>query len=535
MSEDSPNPKNAEFRVGDLGQLAFEPSGHSRSRRIDAPVRRGQTGTQRRYSKVMLLSPPAVLFRGDLPRCTYPLGLGYIAACLEANGYEVRILDCLLEGYSHSEAVDSEGNFIRYGLSEHDIRERLSQFQPDVVGVSSIFSNQADQVHRLCALAREVAQDTVVCVGGAHARYFPEMILSDVAIDYVFLGESEFVFLGFLEVLNTDGDMASVPSMAFRASNQVVISKDNPLISGLKRNARNEIAELDVIPFPAFHLYNMERYFELGAYQSPYTKGDRVAQILTSRGCSAKCTFCTTTNFWGNRLRRRSPSNVRDELKLLIEKYRINEFHIQDDNLTNDMDHARQMIAMFSEIGLPWATPQGLALWRLDQDLIDRMADSGAYQLTFAIESGVQRVLDQLIRKPLDLSRTRDLIGYARSRGLQVHGFFIIGMPPMFGYAGETIDEMHETFNFAVESNFTSASFFTATPIVGSELLEQCRRQGFVDSDTPLYRMSYKQGLVSVPGLWSGELIAQLAVDFNRRFNSGDARETRRRWVSTQY
>jgi radical SAM superfamily enzyme YgiQ (UPF0313 family) len=298
----------------------------------------------------------------------------------------------------------------------------------------------------------------------------------------------------------------------------------------------NYAGELDHIPFPAWHLYNMERYFEIKAYQSPYTVGSRVGQLYTSRGCTAHCTFCTTTNFWGQKLRIRSVANVVAEVQALKDRYGIDEFHIQDDNITNDMEHARQLFRAFKDVGLPWATPQGTALWRMDEELLDLMAESGAYQVTFAVESGVQRVLKELIRKPLNLKRTSHLIKYARSLGIHVHGFFIVGMPPMFGNPGETLDEMRASFEYAEESGLSSASFFAASPIVGSELLRECLRQGFVDSSEALYRMTYKQGIINVPGLWSGEEVAALAAEFNQRFNEPRTRAySNRQWSSGQY
>jgi uncharacterized Fe-S cluster-containing MiaB family protein len=209
---------------------------------------------------------------------------------------------------------------------------------------------------------------------------------------------------------------------------------------------------------------------------------------------------------------------------------------VQDDNITNDRNHARVLFDELKDIGLPWCTPQGTALWRMDENLLDLMAASGCYQVTFAIESASQRVLNEIIKKPLDLARTEHLIRYARSLGMMVHGFFIVGMPPMFGNAGESIAEMQESYDFAERAGFSSASFFTATPIVGSVLLSECLRQGFVSRDTPLYRMSYKQGLIDVPGLWRGADIAALAAKFNTDFNtSRPVRATRREWTVDQY
>src|ERR1035437_1413086 len=522
-------------RVCDLREQHFDPNTPTRCTYgvIETPtaLREG-----RRYQRVLLVSPPATLFRGDFPRCTYPLGLGYIASVLEMNGYEVHILDCLAEGYEQQTSVEGEPDFVTYGLGCDQIASEIKAFGPDVIGVSSILSNQADVVAGIFQVAGNVCPSAKLATGGAHARYCAASYIEDVGVDAVFLGESEASFLQYMEALNGCGGLDGVDNAMVRDGDRIHIRDSTVLINRKRRDSRGNWAEIDDIPYPAWHLYDMERYFSIGAYQSPYTVGDRVGQIYTSRGCTAKCTFCTATTFWAGAHRRRSPANVVGELEILKEHYAINEFQIVDDNITNDKTHAKELFRSFSAVKLPWCTPQGTALWRMDEELLDLMAASGCYQITFAVESGVQRVLTDLIRKPLDLDKTKHLIGYARSLGICVHGFFIIGMPPMYGHPGESADEMRMTFDFAVASGCQSASFFVATPIIGSALFAECVRQGLIERTTPLYRMSYKQGLISVPGLWNGPEIANMAASFNRTFNLGKARRNaRREWSSIQY
>ena len=527
--------------VGDLGNegLAVDRRPAIAWGELPAPASLpGRGPGKRAVSRVMLLNPAAVLFKHDLPRCTYPLGIGYIAAVLLENGYEVQIVDTFAEGFENPVGIDKDDNFLRYGLPLDAVAARIRDFDPHIVGVSSIFSNQADNVHQLLAVAKRVNPRIVTAIGGAHARYFPKACLADRNLDWVFLGESELTFLNFLGVMNGEREPETLHGVAYRdRGDNIVVNETLDLIGSRAKNEAGDWSELDNIPFPAWRLYDMELYFKYKAYQSPYTVGSRVGQIYTSRGCSAKCTFCTTTNFWGNRLRRRSPESVVDEIVRLKQDYDIDEFHIQDDNVTNDMRHAKSLFTKLIDVGLPWATPQGTALWRMDEELLDLMKASGAYQITFAIESGVQRVLTDLIRKPLDLAKTRRLIRYAGDIGLHVHGFFIIGMPPMFGKPGETLDEMWESFRFARDAGFHSASFFAATPIVGSALLSEGLRQGFIDSTTPLYRMSYKQGLIDVPGLWRGQAVAELAAHFNATFNACETRRyaADRAWHAEKY
>ncbi|MET8327060.1 radical SAM protein [Streptomyces sp. NPDC005181] len=532
--------------IGSLGSTEFALRGKPAIRWGDMPRRVGKK-SERRYQKVLLLNPSATLYRHDLPRCTYPLGIGYIAAVLEKYDYEVKILDVFAEGYHNSQPIEGDSQFLRYGLADDDVVKVMRAFAPDVVGVSSIFSNQADNVHNLLRLADLVVPEAPTAIGGAHARYFPKACLEDPNLDAVFLGEGEMTFLLWLEFLNGTVREDEVHGVALRDHDgKIRIKPELPLISSMRPEGPETgksspmlsmAGELDHIPFPAWHHFNMEKYFEIKAYQSPYTVGSRVGQLYTSRGCTAHCTFCTTTHFWGQKLRRRSVDNVVNEVLRLRDEYGIDEFHIQDDNITNDMDHARELFRAFRDAGLPWATPQGTALWRMDEELLDLMAESGAYQVTFAIESGVQRVLKDLIKKPLNLKRTSHLIKYARGLGMHVHGFFIVGMPPMFGNNGETIDEMQASYEYAEEAGFSSASFFAASPIVGSELLTECIRQGFVDPQESLYRMTYKQGIINVPGLWGGEEIAELAAKFNRDFNAKRERAytPQKQWNEEQY
>jgi radical SAM superfamily enzyme YgiQ (UPF0313 family) len=524
------------IRIDRLRSSYVDPEMIPRVRYVNFVEAKSRRST-RRVQRIMLIAPPATLYKSDLPRCTYPLGLGYIAAVLEKNDYDVAILDCLVEGYHQAKPLEDDSRFVTYGLDYTQIAQRISAFGPDIVGVSSIFSNQADAVAEVFAAIRQAAPKAFVATGGAHARYFPLNYIEDFDVDAVFLSEAEATFLQYVEYLNGSFGIHEIDSVIARTPDGALVeNSEMALVREKVRNGKGFWAEIDHIPFPAWHLYNMEEYFRIGAYQSPYTIGQRVGQIYTSRGCSAKCSFCTTTNFWGGKLRRRSPENVIEELLKLSSSYGIDEFHIQDDNITNDKQHAKFLFEHLRPLKLPWCTPQGTALWRMDEELLELMATSGCYQVTFAVESGCQRVLDELIRKPLDLKKTRHLIQYARSLGLSVHGFFIVGMPPMFGKPGETFEEMRQSYTFAEEAGFHSASFFTATPIVGSVLLSQCLDQGFIAKNIPLYRMSYKQGLIDVPGLWSGAEIASLAAEFNLNFNArNQARKSRKKWSAEQY
>jgi radical SAM superfamily enzyme YgiQ (UPF0313 family) len=464
----------------------------------------------RKFKKILLIQPYITLYKKDIPRSTYPLGLAYIASFLENYYYQIQILDALAEGYNNVVDCEFDNNFNRIGLSLSEIKTIIENFSPDVVGISNIFTNQLDNVLEIAEEIKKLDSKIITVIGGASASYTVTFLLKKEYIDFVLIGESELSFFLLLESLNKNYDIKNISGIGYKNNDNVIIQSGYSLIGNPKANNC-----LDVIPFPSWHLLKMESYFENKAYQSPYTVGKRVAQIITSRGCTANCTFCSTTNFWGNCFRTRSADNVYKEIEFLKAKYNIDEFHIQDDNLTNNLKRSIEILNTLKKINLPWATPQGLALWKLNEEILMSIKQANAYQVTLAIESGSQRVLKELIRKPLNLLKTKHLIKFANKIGLHVHGFFIIGMPPISGYAGESIAEMEETFKFALDSGFNSASFFIATPLIGTLMFDEVVKNGYIDLNTPLYKIAYKQSIINVPNLWSSFDIAKIAELFS--------------------
>ena len=156
----------------------------------------------------------------------------------------------------------------------------------------------------------------------------------------------------------------------------------------------------------------------------------------------------------------------------------------------------------------------------MDDEILELSRESGCYQLTFAVESGCQEVLDRIIKKPLKLSRVKPLVRKAQELGIKVHAFCICGLP------GETIKQMHETYHFVQDCEFESASFFTATPLVGSELLEICKKKGYLRKDADCNDMLYKIGNITTPEFNADE-VQNLVECFNRTYSEKDPLEVR--------
>jgi radical SAM superfamily enzyme YgiQ (UPF0313 family) len=461
---------------------------------------------EKKMNRIMLVTPKYTIYKDDVRRCVTPLGLAYLSAFLERYGYEVKIIDIANEGYFN---VKEDGNFVTYGLNDERIKHEILRFRPHVVGVSCIFSTQAENAKELMKFVKGVDEGIITFTGGAHPTFAVEEMLDSQHLDYIVMGEGELPTLQLLEALNNGEDVSKIGGVAYKETGKKVIN-----------NNLQYIDNVDELPLPARHLLNMELYFKINIPHNPYCPSKRVTQILTSRGCKSRCVFCSTTHFWGNRYRGRKAQNVIAEIRELKETYNIDEIQFTDDNLTLNKRRAIEVFEGIKDLGLIWCAPNGIAVWTLDEELLVRMRESGCYQLSFAIESGNQEVLRKIVKKPIVLKKVKPLVKKAQDLGISVHAFAICGFP------GEVIQEMYETYDFVEDCGFNSASFFAANPLLGSELMKICKKNGFLKGDLTCNDLLFKMGNISTPD-FEAEQVQKLVQQFNRKYNASDTREKR--------
>lgn len=422
-----------------------------------------------KIERVLLFIPPAFTSKDRMDiNPVPPLGLGYLAAVLEQNGLHVKIVDCLMEGWGNRENISKET--IRMGLPFDKIEEIIRDYRPDIVGVNSLFTRQRENAHRIFALAKGVNKGVVTIAGGAHPSAMPELVLQDPNVDYAVIGEGEDTFTALINVIEGRGGLTMLDGVGYRQDGQVKIISKTRFID-----------DLDRIPFPARHLLSMEKYFGLKSSHGDRRKR-RFSPIITSRGCPAKCSFCSAYAVWGRAFRSRSPDNIINELKHLKDKYGIEEIMFEDDNLTLDPERAEAIFdgMMKNGLNLEWDTPNGIAAWTLNENLIHKMKKSGCRTLNFAIESGNQHVLNDIIKKPLNLAKIKPLVRYAKKIGLNVGIFLVIGMP------NETEEQMWDSFRLAEELGVFTPHISMATPYPGSELYDICKEKKYLRPDFSL-------------------------------------------------
>ncbi len=441
----------------------------------------------RKIKKVLLFIPPAFTFKDDLDiNPLPPLGLGYLGAVLENAGIEVKVVDCLLEGWSNR--VEVAENIIRVGLSFDQIDDIIRGYRPDIVGVNTLFTKQRDNAHKIYELAKRVDRNIITIGGGAHPTVLPELVLRDGNVDFVVLGEGEDTIIGLVNVIEGRCDISSLDGVGYKENGQIKIIPKTKFI-----------ADLDSLPFPARHLLNMERYFGLKQSHGARRK-KRFSPIVTSRGCPAKCTFCSAHKVWGRKFRQRSPENVIAEMKHIKEKYGVEEIMFEDDNVTLNIRRAEKIFDLMIEekLNFVWDTPNGVAAFALNENLISKIKESGCYKLNMAVETGNQYVMDNIIKKPLKIERVKQLIKYAQTIGLDIGTYLIMGMP------GETEKQIWDSFYLAKELGIYTPFISIATPYPGSELYDICREKKYISDDFSLDDLFIKSFSISTED-WTGE------------------------------
>lgn len=464
----------------------------------------------KKIEKILLMEPPVTLPEGAVNQqrmpVVPPLGVSYVAAVLEKLGYEVKVIDCLVEGFLTP--TPSNGGMVRYGLTDQEIQRRISDFSPHVVGVSCVLTNKYKDAHHLCQLVKSFDPSVITIMGGAHPTTFPRLVMDDESVDFAVLGEGDYALPELIERIDKDLGFDDFDGLAFRKGNTVVVNEKIKFIE-----------DLDSLPFPARHLLPMKLYSQISQPHGDFLRMP-FTTMITSRGCPARCIFCSALKLWGKKYRIRSAENVLAEIKMLVDTYGIREIHFEDDNMTYNIQRAKQIFkgVIDQKFNISWCAPNGLAVFALDEDTVTLMKQSGCFSVAIAIESGSQEVLDHIVHKPLNLAKVKPLVEKMRSIGLHTKGFFIIGFPD------ETRKQIQETMDFAKNVGLDWVALNIATPLPGTTMFDRCKEKGYLVGDFELSKLKYTIGSIKttefdpeyLQGLWQE---INLSVNFLNNIN----------------
>jgi radical SAM superfamily enzyme YgiQ (UPF0313 family) len=373
-----------------------------------------------------------------------PLGLAMISAALEKNGYHVKVLD--------APALK---------LTENSILNAVLREKPDIIGITAMTPTMNSAI-KMARQIKEMHNDVIIVLGGAHVTLFPEETLQRVPeADIVVRGEGEQTMVELVKTLeNGDSVNSQVLGVTYREKNCI---RNSP--------ARQFISDLDSLPFPAFHLLPMTRY----RLHPPHGKRMPSIPIITSRGCPYRCIYCSKSVF-GRQYRANSPTYVVDEIERLMDKFNVREVTFYDDVFTLDKKRVSAICEELERrrIEIPWTCETRVNL--VNEELIEKMKKAGCYMIAYGVESGSQKILNN-IKKDITLEQAIRAFELTHKIGVQTIAYFMIGSP------GETPETIEETIKFANKLDPDFVQFSTATPFPGTEFFNLAIKEGIMSED----------------------------------------------------
>jgi anaerobic magnesium-protoporphyrin IX monomethyl ester cyclase len=362
-----------------------------------------------------------------------PIGLLYLASAVIRKfprQYEIKIVNAgLMNG------------------SPDLLRNDMASFRPDIAGLSAM-TCEADLMAELAGIVKASNKDCVVIAGGPHATLAKEKILEDGNIDFGVIGEGEETLAELLAALGAQGDCSLIRGLALRNNGRPAVTAPRDLI--------NDVDGLDIVP-EAWGLIDAKAYGGFANWNG-VCRNTYYLPVITSRGCPFKCFFCRSRDIWGGTFRARSPESVVAEIAYVARTFGVKEIHFYDDVFNFDAARAKRICDLIVAAGLrlDLAFPNGLRADLMTADLIRTFKKAGVYKINYGIESASVRI-QRTLGKELDIERVEKVIGMTVDAGIIAAGYFI------FGFPGETRQDILETIDFAGRSRLDNAFFFKFT------------------------------------------------------------------------
>lgn len=371
-----------------------------------------------------------------------PYGLLSIAAMLEQHGHIVRVID-----------ADS-----RRGLNFEEIRLEIEHFKPEIIGMTC-YSIGRQSLIETSKYIRDICP-AIQIVGGPHVTVLPEDLCHFQTIDICVYGEGENTMLDIVNHYLDQKELTGIKGTVYRQNGQI-----------RKAPPRDLIADLDILPYPAFHL--LDNLHDYRPMQLTY-KRRPVMTLVSGRGCPYKCIFCT--NIWGNKVRLNSAEYIVGLIKKMMRDFGIKEIIFGEDSFAIDALRLNELCDRLIEEKLNICWSCACNLRSLNKPLLQKMKRAGCWLISVGIESGNDEVL-KFIRKPVRVEEARQVAAWVDEVGILLNGFFMINHPI------DTKETIRQTINFAKELPLFTASFSILFLKPGSKVREIAHEYGTVNYD----------------------------------------------------
>jgi len=429
-----------------------------------------------------------------------PIGVLSLSAYLKKfKAAEIKLIDFNIV----LNKMDSFG----YGSFSELFRDFLStkeyiDYLPSIIGISTLFTTAYYNMLDIAKAARDLFPNSLILAGGGvPTNMYNEIFRDSPCFDGLCYGEGEKPLLGLVRATEKN---------EFLKIHQSWITKEK--VENKQSLQYDFIKNLDEIPFYDYAILNSDDYGLSPTISSYASFGGKknIFHIATSRGCPHRCCFCASHTVHGRKMRYHSLERVYKDLKRLQEQYGAEKIGIQDDNFIIDRQRAFKIINFIRELKLTVFFQSGLALYALDRQMLEAIKGAGLSQLVLPIESGSNRVLKEIMHKPIDLSIVKRVIADCRELGIDTDANILIGLP------GETKQDIEETRAFLKTLDATWFRIYIATPLVGSEMFDICIKNNYLKGD--YIGCDFKRAVIETEN-FTAEYIREKVYSLNLELN----------------
>ncbi len=453
--------------------------------------------------KVTLLYPPHQSWPGSLVKPNGSLAFPMLAGALLERDIEVQVVDAIVG--TDKEAVDDvfykstelPSGLYRTGLSDERILEEVAD--SDIVGMTSIFSDQETMVLDAARLIKKAYPEKLIISGGVNARNRLEQFFA-AGVDLVALSEAERTIIEIVRTFERKSrDFSHISSLAFMKDGKLVC---NPT------NNDEVVYDLDELPMPAWELMPLERYWEIGRphggfYLENYKPGElKYGSLMTSLGCPFKCSFCHVAGELEGavsgpigKFRIKSDERVMAEIAQL-KKLGVKQVYLEDDALFGRRNRGMNLFRKIRAEKLDILDVNGVNIIHLlrkgkpDPEILDILVEAGFKEIGLPFETANPRIMTKYISNKWDPENS-DVIGLIRmckEKGLTLSGNYMIGYPD------ETEEEIQNTISMAkthVDAGLDSAHFMCVMPLPGTPLFNMAVANNYLPKNFEIDKMQW--------------------------------------------
>lgn len=371
----------------------------------------------------------------------FPLGILYLDAILKKNNYNPLTKDYTTWG---------EKNFLK------DLSNTINEFRPNFIGITVMSMTRAT-TYKAINLIKKLDRSIEIILGGIHASVMYEQLVKNFPIKAVCIGESEESFIELLDSLNTNNALRDIKGIAYRQGDKVLVTE--------KRELRTN---LDELPFPSYEVF-----------MNPEIK---VVQMITSRGCPNKCSFCCLDVISKRRWRPRDYISVVDEIEYISKKFPwVHTIQFVDDTFTLDNQRVINICKEILQRGIKMRFFGQGRIKPVSSEMAYWLEKAGFFEIYFGIESGSEKILKSMHKNITKQDCINTFKMFSEFKNIRVEKCLMVGLP------GETEETVNETIQLVKELlKYSKMEFFYAAPLwiyPGTEVYDIAVSKGKISDD----------------------------------------------------